>query len=130
MRRFAAKSLRRTRLGKATVVETRSSVFRMKLVSLSVLVFMASCSYAADLGGKVLRSIKQGSVSGAQITLTRETNGKNGTIARTITDKDGIYTFRHVQPGTYVITASGELSPGPACFKIGPWNRRAELKDF
>ena len=106
-------------------------LFCMKSVSLSVLFFMASCSYAGDLGGKVLRSVKQGGISEAQVTLTRETKGKKESIARTTTNKDGIYTFRNVQPGTYVITASGELPPGPACFKIAPLNRsRAEIKDF
>lgn len=90
---------------------------------------MASWSNAADLAGKVLRSVRQGSFSGAQITLTRETTGKTETIASTTSGNDGTYMFRNLQPGQYTVTASGNLEP--PCFKAAPLNRgRAEIKNF
>ena len=100
----------------------------MKVASIGVLFFMASLSDAADLAGKVLRSVKQGSVS-AQVTLTRETTGKTETITSITTAKDGTYTLRNLQPGRYTVTVSGTLEP--PCFKAAPLNRgRAEIKTF
>ena len=101
----------------------------MKVAALGVLFFMAAWSDAADLAGKVFRSVKQGSIAGAQVTLARETRSKTETIASTTSAKDGTYTFRNLQPGQYTITASGNLEP--PCFKAAPLNRgRAEIKTF
>ena len=101
----------------------------MKVAALGVLLFMASWSDAADLAGKLLRSVKQGGISGAQVTLTRETTGKTEIIASTASAKDGTYTFRNLQPGQYTVTALGNLEP--PWFKAAPLNRgRSEIKTF
>jgi hypothetical protein len=103
----------------------------MKAASLGILFFIAPCSDAADLGGKVLRSVKQGSASGAQVTLTREYKAKKAIIARTTTNEVGFYIFRNIQPGLYTVTASGNLAAESPCFKTAPLNRgKAEIKNF
>jgi hypothetical protein len=85
------------------------------------LVVLESRSYAADLSGKILRSVKLGGVSGAEVVLKRTmNNAKEEIVGRVTSDKAGNYAFWNLRPGIYTLSSSGELPKDPVCEKSPP----------